>query len=96
MKKRPIVVLACALIFISLMSCSKATAPEAGSAKATDMLSLLPVDAKGAIIVDVHRIMETDFAKKSLAESKDKAKYDEFVQTTGIDPQQDVFFLSAR
>jgi hypothetical protein len=93
MKKTAVITLAFALVLVGLMSCSKTTAPKAGSAKATDMLSLLPVDSKGAIIVDVHRIMQTEFAKKSIAESKDKAKYDEFVQTTGIDPQQDIFYF---
>jgi hypothetical protein len=86
--------LAFCFVLVGLMSCSKTTAPpKAGSAKATDMLSLLPVDSKGAVVIDVHRIMQTDFAKKSIAENKDKAKYDEFVQTTGINPQQDVFFF---
>jgi hypothetical protein len=93
MKKSAAIVLAFGLIVVGLMSCGKTTAPKAGSAKATDMLSLLPVDAKGAIIVDVHRIMQTEFAQKSIAENEDKAKYDEFVQTTGIDPQQDIFYF---
>ena len=93
MKKTSAIGLACALVLIGLMSCAKTEAPKAGSAKATDMLSLLPVDAKGAIIVDVHRIMQTEFAKNSIAQSKDKAKYEEFIQTTGIDPQQDIFFF---
>ncbi len=93
MKRMAATVFAFALVLGGLMSCSKTTAPKAGSAKATDMLSLLPVDSKGAVVIDVHRIMQTEFAKKSIAENKDKAKYDEFVQMTGINPEQDIFFF---
>ncbi len=93
MKRNAVIALVFALILIGPTSCSKATTPKAGSAEATDMLSLLPVDSKGAIVVDVHRIMETEFAQKSIAENEDKAKYDEFIQITGIDPQQDIFFF---
>ncbi|MFZ2055315.1 MAG: DUF3352 domain-containing protein [Candidatus Aminicenantales bacterium] len=93
MKKIAASALAFVFVLAGLMSCSKATAPKAGSAKATDMLSLLPVDSKGAVVVDVHRIMQNEFVQKSIAENEDKAKYDEFVQTTGIDPQQDIFFF---
>ncbi|HUU38172.1 MAG TPA: DUF3352 domain-containing protein [Candidatus Desulfaltia sp.] len=95
MKRIAASALAIVFVLVGLMSCSKATAPKAGSAKATDMLSLLPVEAKGAVVVDVQRIMQNEFVQKSIAENEDKAKYDEFVQTTGIDPQQDIFFFVA-
>ncbi|MGB7295861.1 MAG: DUF3352 domain-containing protein [Candidatus Aminicenantales bacterium] len=93
MKRITALALSFAFILAGLMSCGKATAPQAGSAKATDLLALLPVDSQGAIVVDVHRIMQIEFVKKSIAENEDKAKYDEFVQTTGIDPAQDIFFF---
>ncbi len=93
MKKTVLIVAFCTVLLAGLMSCGKAKVPQAGSAKATDMLSLLPADAKGAVIVDVHRIMQTEFVKKSIAENEDKAKYDEFVQATGIIPEQDIFFF---
>ena len=93
MKRIAVIALASVFVLISLISCGKATAPKAGSAKAPDMLSLLPVDANGAVIVDVHRIMQIEFVKKSIAENEDKAKYDEFVQATGINPEQDIFFF---
>jgi hypothetical protein len=81
------------LVLAGLISCGKASAPKAGSAKATDMMALLPVDSQGVVVIDVHRIMQTEFIQKAIAENKDKAKYDEFVQTTGINPQQDIFFF---
>lgn len=93
MKRIAVIALASVFVLTGLISCGKATAPKAGSAKAPDMLSLLPVDANGAVIVDVHRIMQMEFVKKSIAENEDKAKYDEFVQTTGINPEQDIYFF---
>ena len=93
MKKNAVILFALLLVGFGLSSCAKATAPKAGSAKATDMLSLLPVDSKGVIVIDVHRIMLTDAAAKGIAENKDKAKYDELVQTAGVDPQKDIYYF---
>ena len=93
MKKQAACLFVLVLLVFSLSSCAKATAPKAGSAKAADLLSLLPGSARGVIVVDVHRIMQTAAATKAIVESDKKAKYDEFVQTTGIDPQKDVFYF---
>ena len=93
MRKKTVILLALLLVAFGLSSCSKATAPKAGSAKAADLLNLLPGDSKGVVVVDVHRIMQTEGAGKVIAENKNKAKYDEFIQTTGIDPQKDVFYF---
>jgi hypothetical protein len=93
MKKKTVILLALLLAAFGLSSCAKATAPKAGSAKAADLLNLLPADAKGVVVIDIHRVMLTEAAGKAIAENKDKAKYDEFVQTTGIDPQNDVFYF---
>ncbi len=93
MRKTVVILSALLLVAFGLSSCSKSKAPQAGSAKATDMLSLLPSDAKGVVVVDVHRIMQTEAAVKAIADSKKKAEYDEFVQTSGVDPQKDIFFI---
>jgi Protein of unknown function (DUF3352) len=94
MKRSAVILCALLLVAFSLPSCAnKAAAPKAGSAKASDMLNLLPVDAKGVVVVDVHRIMQTEAAGKAIADNKNKAKYDEFVQISGIDPQKDVFYF---
>jgi len=93
MKKKTAVQLALLLVVFGLSSCAKATAPKAGSAKATDLLSLLPSESKGVVVIDIHRIMQTDSAAKAIAENENKPKYDEFVQTAGVDPQKDVFYF---
>jgi hypothetical protein len=93
MRKSAVILCALLLVAFGLSSCSKATAPKAGSAKATDMLNLLPSDSKGVVVIDFHRIMQTGPAAKAIAEDKNKAKYDEFVQTSGVDPQKDIFYF---
>jgi hypothetical protein len=94
MKKNNVAILfALLLVVFGLSSCAKATAPKPGSAKAADMLSLLPSESKGVLVIDIHRIMQTDASAKAIAENKNKAKYDEFVQTSGVDPQKDVFYF---
>ena len=93
MRKRTVILLALLFLAFGFTSCAKPTAPKAGSAKAADLLNLLPSDSKGVVVIDVHRIMQTEAAGKAIAQNKDKAKYDEFVQTTGIDPQNDVFYF---
>lgn len=93
MKKFSALLLMALLVLFSLSCAKKATAPKAGSAKAADMLSLLPKDASGVIVVDVHRMLMTEAATKALEEGENKEKYQFFVQETGIDPQKDIFFF---
>ncbi|MEW5901513.1 MAG: DUF3352 domain-containing protein [Acidobacteriota bacterium] len=93
MRKPASVLIATAIVLFGLFSCRKAAVPQAGSAKAKDLLSLLPKDARGVVVVDVHRIMQTQAVTKAIAENKNKEKYDEFVRQTGIDPQKDVYFF---
>lgn len=84
------------LLVFAISSCAKkAVAPKAGSAKADDMLTLLPQDSMGVIVFDVHKAMATEAAKKAFQEEKNLQKYQEFVQKTGIDPQKDIYFVAA-
>jgi hypothetical protein len=77
-------------------SCAKKPAgPQAGKAKAEDMLSLLPKDGRGVMVVDVHRIMEVEAVTKAIQQDANYKKYQEFIQETGIDPQKDIFFFVA-
>ena len=94
MKKFLAISLSFLFIVFFLASCTtKPAAPKAGLAKAEDMLSLLPKEAMGVIVVDVHSIMKTEAADKAIKENKDYQKYQEFVQKTGLDPQKDVYFF---
>lgn len=84
----------CLVLFCS-MSCKKeAGAPEAGTAKATDILNLIPADVQGVFFVDVNRAMSTDFANKMIQENENYQKYQEFVGKSGIDPQKDIYYLA--
>jgi len=96
MKKLIFITLAILLALFSIISCGKkVSAPKAGSAKGLDMLTLLPKEASGIFIVDVHRALTTEIANKAIKEDKNNQKYQEFVKESGIDPQKDIFFIAA-
>jgi hypothetical protein len=84
------------LALFSFMACGKkAAAPKAGTAKAQDILGMIPADVLGVFFVDVHRAMTTEVARKTIQEQKDYQKYQEFIEKTGVDPQKDIYFLAA-
>ncbi|MGB8952105.1 MAG: hypothetical protein WCC06_05495 [Candidatus Aminicenantales bacterium] len=83
------------LILVLCSACAKKSAiPKAGSAEASDMLTLLPQNASGIIVIDLHRAFTTEFADNLIKDSKDYQKYQEFVKKTGLDPQKDIYFLA--
>lgn len=89
--KKTITFLAIVFVVIAgLTSCGKSEVPKAGNAQAENMLKLLPVDADGVFFIDLERAMETEFAKKTIAEDED---IQAFIEQTGIDPVEDLFFL---
>ncbi len=94
MKKITVFYLVVLLAVFSAVSCGKGGAPKAGSAKAESMLSLLPQDSRGVVMMDLHKILTTEIADKAIKESKEYQKYLEFIKETGIDPQKDVYFLA--
>jgi hypothetical protein len=82
------------LILFGAITCKQVGPPKAGSATAADMLKLIPKDVQGVAMIDVHRVMTTDFVDKVIKESKDTQKYEEFVKGTGLDPQKDIYFAA--
>ncbi|MFQ6037429.1 MAG: hypothetical protein ACE5LV_02310 [Candidatus Aminicenantales bacterium] len=95
MKRLEVAGLVVLIVLAGLVSCQKkAAAPEAGTAKAQDILALLPSDAQGVLFIDVHAAMTTEIAKKAIQENKDYQKYQEFVQMTGLDPQKDIYYAA--
>ena len=92
MKKLAIGSLALILLVFGFAACKKAGAPAAGSANASDMLSMIPKSAQGVVVIDVHAGMTTAVIDKALKDSKDNEKYLAFIKDTGIDPQKDIYY----
>ncbi len=91
--KKALVCLSIALIVAAgVVACGKGGSVKAGSATAGSLVNLLPRDASGVIVIDVHRVMATEGVKKAILDEKNKARFDKFVAQTGIDPQKDIFF----
>jgi hypothetical protein len=94
MKKTAVLGLALALV-VAFAACKKGpSVPVAGSAKAEDMLTLVPKDVQGVFIIDAHRIMATEIVDKAIKDNKDYQKYKETVDAIGLDPQKDVYFAA--
>jgi hypothetical protein len=91
MKKITILSLALVLLLFGIAACKKAGAPAAGTATATDMLSMIPKSAQGVVVLDVHAGLNTAVIDKMLKEGEDKQKYLDFIKDTGIDPQKDIY-----
>ena len=91
MKKITTLSLALVLLLFGIAACKKAGPPTAGSATATDMLSMIPKSAQGVVVLDVHAGLNTAFVDKMLKEGEDKQKYLDFIKDTGIDPQKDIY-----
>lgn len=95
MKRLIVINLAILLVLFSFTACGKKTAaPEAGTAKAQDILGMIPSDVIGVFFVDVNRAMATDVARKTIQEQEDYQKYQEFIEKTGVDPEKDIYFLA--
>jgi len=96
MKKHIALGLSISLILFSFLSCGKkATAPKAGTAKPIDMLNLLPVDSQGVFFADIHTMMSIETINKSLEDHEESNMYFEFIEKTGVDPKEDIFFIAA-
>jgi hypothetical protein len=94
MKKLALYGLAFALLLTAFAACTKVGPPVAGSAKAADMLTMLPKDITGVILIDVNRALNTEVASKALKEGDNAQKYQDTIKKLGIDPQKDVYFVA--
>lgn len=102
MKKFMTIGIAVIFTLFSFISCGEKTfAPVAGKAKAEDMLRLIPKDMVAVFFLDIHRILTIEFVDKFIQENLNKelfqkfTDYQNFVETTGIDPQKDIYFIVA-
>ena len=91
MKRNFVLALCLTLALIPAVSCAKKAG---GGGGAESLLALLPQSTNGVIVVDMGRIMKTDAAVKAIQEDKTAAKYKEFVEKTGIDPQKDIHYVA--
>ncbi len=84
-----------AMVACAFVACGpKAGAPAAGAATAEDMVRMFPKEAIGLMVIDINRGMQTEAAKKMIADPEGSKKYQEFIKETGIDPQKDLYFLA--
>ena len=74
-----------------LISCGQTT--QSGAAAGEALIKLMPMGTMGVMAIDVQRALGTEAATKMLQEPQAKAKYDEFVQMSGIDPIKDIFYI---
>ena len=80
------------LLVVGLTACSSGSL-KSGAAAGEALIKMVPKASTGVIAVDVQRIMTTDAVVKALQDPKNKAKLDEFVKMSGIDPTKDIYYL---
>ncbi|MFB0566785.1 MAG: hypothetical protein ACETWK_14040 [Candidatus Aminicenantaceae bacterium] len=88
----PVILLTFSLAFFPVCA-KKPSAPTAGTAKAEDMLNLIPKDVNGVIAIDIHRAMSAELIDKFLKEEKAYENYQKLVEETGIDPKKDIYLI---
>ncbi len=84
------------VISIVLTSCAPAEkTPEAGTAKTSDMMGMLPVESEGVFFINAKEIMAIQSVDEAIQKDENYEKYLDFVQETGIDPQKDIYYAAA-
>lgn len=91
MKKLLTLITVVFLVLAGFTSCGKSVGPKAGSAQADNMLKLLPDSSDGIFFIDLERAMDMEFLRKIITEDEDVQN---FMEQTGIDPLEDLFFLA--
>jgi tetratricopeptide (TPR) repeat protein len=70
-----------------------AAAPGPIGGIAEDLLKLLPRSTILVVVLDVRKLMSIDPVVKALLDPKVKQGYDEFINSTGIDPMKDITYV---
>jgi hypothetical protein len=81
------------ILILAFSTCAPSSGVKSGAAAGEALIKLLPRSTMGIVAVDVARAMATDAAKKALENPQAKAKYDEFVKMSGIDPMKDISYF---
>jgi hypothetical protein len=90
MRKATTIVLA---VLMAVMFTTCKPAAKSGAAAGEALVKMMPAGTMGVMALDVRRAMETEAAKKALQDPEAKAKYDEFVRMSGIDPMKDIAYV---
>jgi len=91
--KKAITLSLAVVLTAAFAACTSTSAVKSGAAAGEALIKMMPESTTGVVAVDVKRLMETEAAKKALQEPQAKAKYDEFVKMSGIDPMKDIAYL---
>jgi len=83
------------LLAVSVMACTPGASVKSGAAAGEALIKMLPKTATGVVALDIRRLMATDAVTKALQEPKNKAKLDEFIKMSGIDPAKDITYAGA-
>jgi len=87
-------VLSLTILFVAVLgACTSTTGAKSGAAAGEALVKMLPGASTGVVAVDVKRAMATEAALKAFQDPKAKAKLDEFIQMSGIDPRKDITYL---
>lgn len=81
------------LMAVFFAACASATGVKSGAAAGEALIKMMPKSSSGAVALDVRRFMGTEAVLKALQDPKAKAKLDEFVQMSGIDPTKDISYV---
>lgn len=92
MKKATVISLV-VLLAAALGACTSTTGAKSGAAAGEALIKMLPGASTGVVAVDFKRAMESEAALKAFQEPTAKAKLDEFIQMSGIDPRKDITYL---
>ncbi|MCX6574593.1 MAG: DUF3352 domain-containing protein [Candidatus Aminicenantes bacterium] len=92
--KKAITLSLAVLLTAAFAACTSTSGVKSGAAAGEALIKMMPKSTAGVVAVDVKRLMETEAAKKALQEPQAKAKYDELVKMSGIDPMKDISYLA--
>ncbi len=81
------------VLFAAYAACTPSAAVKSGAAAGEALVRMLPGSTTGVMAIDVKRLMESEATQKALQDPEAKAKYDEFVMKSGIDPLKDIAYL---
>jgi len=94
MRKASLGILAVSLA-MAIMACTPGANVKSGAAAGEALVKMLPKTATGVVALDIRRLMATEAVTKALQEPKNKAKLDEFIKMSGIDPAKDITYVGA-